>query len=101
MSSYTSIRLAYACSVVILIYYASCVSDVINLCIGSNVTGGAWYGFGETQKLIFDTSTVITNNSAACCHASGYGSTLLNIASTLTCADTDASESGNDCCDSN
>jgi hypothetical protein len=63
------------------------------------VTGGAWFGFGTDSDLALET-TLITNNRAACCFASGYGAQLLSNA-TLTCADTDSGENRGDCCYNN
>jgi hypothetical protein len=61
-----------------------------------SVTGGAWFGFGTDSDIALET-TIITNNSAACCFASGYGAQLPSNA-TLTCADTDSGENRGDCC---
>jgi hypothetical protein len=63
-----------------------------------SVTGGGWFGFGKDQYLRMN-ATLISDNSAACCYASGYGSQLLaSNNTTLTCADTDSGENRGDCC---
>jgi hypothetical protein len=64
-----------------------------------SVTGGAWFGFGTDSEIALET-TLITNNSAACCYASGYGAQLPSN-TTLTCADTDSGENRGDCCYNN
>jgi Periplasmic copper-binding protein (NosD) len=38
-------------------------------------SGGAFFGF-TSQSLLQENTTTITNNSAGCCYASGYGSKL-------------------------
>jgi hypothetical protein len=52
-------------------------------------SGGAF--LGPTSLLQLDT-TIITNNSAGCCYASGYGSKLRNNSTlnSMTCADIDS-----------
>eukprot|EP00953_Heterococcus_sp_UTEX-ZZ885_P035939 18536-Heterococcus_DN1.PRE.5 len=60
------------------------------------VTGGAWFGFGTEPDIALET-TLITNSSAACCFASGYGAQLPSN-TTLTCSDTDSGENRGDCC---
>jgi hypothetical protein len=63
------------------------------------VTGGAWFGFGTNSTVELET-TLIANNKAACCFASGYGAQLPSN-TTLTCADTDSGENRGDCCYNN
>jgi hypothetical protein len=62
-----------------------------------SVSGGGIFGFGQAVYYRLN-ATLITNNSAACCYASGYGSRILSNESTLTCADTDSGENRGDCC---
>eukprot|EP00953_Heterococcus_sp_UTEX-ZZ885_P021340 11904-Heterococcus_DN1.PRE.1 len=78
------------------------VGSMKNCLVSGNAaqqSGGGWFGFGKDQVLKLN-ATRITNNSAACCYASGYGSKLTSNA-TLTCADTDSGENRGDCCYSN
>eukprot|EP00953_Heterococcus_sp_UTEX-ZZ885_P007030 4284-Heterococcus_DN1.PRE.2 len=81
------------------------VGSMKNCLVSGNTaqqSGGGWFGFGKDQVLKLN-ATQITNNSAACCFASVYGSKLTsNATSTLTCADTDSGENracdpGTDC----
>jgi hypothetical protein len=56
--------------------------------------GGAWFGNDANQEAFqTDEFSTVTNNNAACCFVSGYGSTLQrNSTSTVswTCADVDS-----------
>jgi hypothetical protein len=62
-----------------------------------SVSGGGIFDFGQAYYYRLN-ATLITNNSAACCYASGYGSRILSNESTLTCSDTDIGENRGDCC---
>jgi hypothetical protein len=84
---------AYSC--IYLLHLAA----VTPLYTDLSVTGGGIFGFGKAYYLRLN-ATLITNNSAACYYASGYGSQLPRNA-TLTCADTDSGENRGDCCYSN
>jgi hypothetical protein len=56
-------------------------------------SGGAWFGADRLANLMTDDLSIVTNNNAACCYVSGYGSTLhSNSTSTMsrTCADVDS-----------
>jgi hypothetical protein len=56
-------------------------------------SGGAWFGFGADQQAFqTDDFAIITNNNAACCYASGYGSALQSNSTSTgrTCADLDS-----------
>jgi predicted outer membrane repeat protein len=59
-------------------------------------SGGAWFGFGvDSLETTASVTAQMFNNTAGCCYASGYGSTLQSNASTsATCSDTDT---GTDC----
>jgi len=68
-------------------------------------SGGAWFGFGNSQQLQLVGNTSFSYNAASCCYAAGYGSRLLSEAashygtsSEQTCADADSGEGGADCC---
>jgi hypothetical protein len=54
-------------------------------------SGGAWFANGADQFERSDSTSIITNNVAGCCYASGYGSSLQNnsTSSNMTCADLD------------
>jgi hypothetical protein len=54
-------------------------------------SGGAWFGIGAEQQLVHNEATKFVDNTAGCCYASGYGSTLQSNAASasMTCSDTD------------
>jgi hypothetical protein len=80
-------------------YFYACNCCCKTVLFEMSVTGGAWFGFGIDSDVAHET-TLITNNRAACCFASGYGAQLPSN-TTLTCADTDSGENRGNCCYNN
>ena len=78
-------------------------TSIIDACLltgnSAKQSGGAWFGFGNSQQLSLDDSTSFSGNQASCCYAAGYGSKVpIANGSNQTCADTDSGEGGSDCC---
>jgi hypothetical protein len=64
----------------------------------NNAEQAGVFGFGLNQTLTL-INAQFTNNTAACCYTSGYGSKLHdNATAAATCTDADTGENRGDCC---